>query len=136
MIFVDESGKRWKKIKATTMVGAGISGVTLTALVIGSLVTPGWGQISILKQAEKAISSSGQTAINSITQAAHASTPNTKSSKNVAALTSTAKTTSSTPSPKPTATATPSPSPAVTPTPVVTPVTSKKDYGTGHNPSR
>ena len=136
MIFVDESGSRWKKIKTTALAGAGVTGLILGVLVVGSLMTPQWGQLSVLKQAEQAISSNGKAAINTFNKPVLASAPAAKKSspklppKTSTSSTSTpavlgASTYTATPTPK--STAAPSPSPALTPAP------GNSYYGKLHN---
>jgi hypothetical protein len=140
MIFVDESGSRWKKIKTFALAGTGLTALTLAVIVVGSLVTPQWGQISVLKQAEKAISS-GQTAITTLTKPILASAPAPK--KLSPKVTPMPNSTSSTATPSTvlgastqTATATPRPAntPAPTSSPAPTPVPGNSEYGKLHNP--
>lgn len=56
MIFLDESGKRWKRIKHSTAGIALLGSLPVGVLVLGSLVyQPQWGLLPLVRQATGAV---------------------------------------------------------------------------------
>jgi hypothetical protein len=128
MIFVDETGKRWKRLKLAG-VGVGlIVAVPVGVLLAGSLVTPSWGQIPVVKQAGQLLG---------VTKPSTTSANPPKGQVKGVTTKATPKPTSSnkptSPTPKPAATL------AATTAPTITPSSAdlhrNNDYGNSHKPS-
>ena len=135
MIFLDESGKRWKHIKRSTAGLAVFGLLPVLALVGGSLAYhPQWSVLPIIEQAAGVVLSgsikpqvvnSGSTALK---QAASSSSKFTRSLARIAFAPTSASST---------ATATPaSAAPKPTPTPTPTPKSPQSASPTGGNPTQ
>lgn len=134
MIFLDESGKRWKRIKRSTTGLAMFGLLPVLALVGGSLAYhPQWSILPIIQQAAGVVLSgslkpqtvsSGPTALK---QAANSTVNTTLSLARIVFAPTSASSTPTTP-----ASATPKPTPAPTPTP--TPKSPQSASPTGGNP--
>ena len=142
MIFLDESGKRWKRIKHSTIgVGVLIS-LSLAVLLAGSVAyNPQWGVLPQVQHAAGAVlAAAAGTGINTtktLTNNGTIPTPKktfstTRTVAYQSALANAVTTSASIASPSPTATPRPTATPA--PTPRGNPI--ENDYGIAHKPIR
>ena len=143
MIFLDESGKRWKHIKRSTAGLAMFGLLPVLALVGGSIAyRPQWGVLPIIQQAAGVVLSgsikpqgvtSGPTALK---QAANSTSKFTQSIARIAFASASASSTAATPAstaPNPTPTPTPKSKSSPSPSPVST-SPSQKAAGLAHQP--
>ncbi len=142
MIFFDQSGKRWKRVKRLTVAIAGLSLIPVLALVAGSLAyQPKWGVLPFIEQAGAVLS--GNIAPQSTAPkpstgpASPSSRPASRTTQatpvQLAVLVSGASAAAATPTPVTTTGPAASPAPSPTPTPKGNPT--KNDFGQSHKPS-
>ena len=143
MVFLDETGRRWKRIKHSTAGLILISSLPVAALIAGSIVyQPHWSGLSLLPKSDPpppvihrgtALGASTST----VTTPAQLNTASHRvayTASTVQPITISISARPLAPSPTPQATPTPTPKSA-SPSPTPTPDNTHNDFGQGHKPT-